>query len=333
MEMYYPDPFPDNVINIAGSPIHGVYRSAHFALQWFSQQHPEYDFVWNWEMDLRYTSHYYEFNARIGEWAKQQPCKRLWERNEPVYIPGIHGSYENFTKSVAEETKSECVFHGDELEQGPQPVWGPVNTFSNRGMLPAPEGSILPTSFERDDYFWGFGEDADLSTFNPIFNPRKTNWAFGEDVTGYDNTMHIPPRRVAIITVARFSRRMLDIMYEETWRMRHSMFSEMWAPSVALHHGLKAAYIPHGVDFDRDWDLDYMNQIFNYPKHPVDSIFGRGEHNMLGSTFYYNAGFSGALWRRWLGRSENGERGKSEEEKGTGRMCLRPVLHHPVKYE
>jgi hypothetical protein len=122
-------------------------------------------------------------------------------------------------------------------------------------------------------------------------------------------------------------------MHEETWRMRHSMFPEMWPPSVALHHGLKAAYVPHPVYFDRDWDLDYMNQVFNYPESKEASTFGWGEHNMLGSSFYYNAGFSGALWRRWLGKEENGEGGKKEEENGTGRMCLRPVLHHPIKGE
>lgn len=335
MEMYYPDPFPDNFINMAGSSIHGVYRSAHFAIQWFSQEFKEYDFVWNWEMDLRYTGHYYEFNNRIGEWGKDQPRKGLWERNERFYIPGIHGTYENFTKFVGEEMEKVDIPMNDVTAQGPHPVWGPVNKFPHKenGLLPAPEGTTPPTSYYRDDYSWGVGEDADLLTFNPIFDPSKTNWVFREDVTGYDNTLPVPPRRVAIITVARLSRRLLDTMHEETWRLRHSMFPEMWPPSVALHHGLKAAYVPHPVFFDRDWDLDYMNQVFNYPETKEASTFGWGEHNMLGSSFYYNAGFSGALWRRWLGNSENGEGGRKEEENGTGRMCLKPVLHHPIKGE
>ena len=44
MKTYYPGPFTDNFANIDESTVHGVYRSAHFALQWFSQQHPEYNF-------------------------------------------------------------------------------------------------------------------------------------------------------------------------------------------------------------------------------------------------------------------------------------------------
>ncbi|KAG9855044.1 hypothetical protein KCU77_g6042, partial [Aureobasidium melanogenum] len=63
----------------------------------------------------------------------------------------------------------------------------------------------------------------------------------------------------------------------------------------------------------------------------VDSPFGWGEHNFIGSSFYYNSGFSGALWRRWLGLRENKEGGTRDEETGTGRMCVLPSLSHPVK--
>ncbi|KAK5239441.1 hypothetical protein LTR16_011926, partial [Cryomyces antarcticus] len=84
-------------------------------------------------------------------------------------------------------------------------------------------------------------------------------------------------------------------MHEETWRMRHTMFPEMWPPTVCLHHGYKAVYVPHPVFFDRDWPLGYMDRVFNHPKEAWESPFGWGEHNLLGSSFYYNSGFSGAL--------------------------------------
>ena len=111
------------------------------------------------------------------------------------------------------------------------------------------------------------------------------------------------------------------------------MFPEMFASTMCLHHGLKAVYVPHPVYFDRDWDLEYMNRVFNYPKAVHASPFGWGENMLLGSTFYYNSGFSAMLWRRWLGLSEDGKIGRKEEEAGTGRMCLRGMLLHPVKYE
>lgn len=319
---YYPKPFPDNFVNPSGQDIHGVYRSAHFALQWFSQYRPEYDFYWNWEMDLRYIGHYYEFNTALGDWARRQPRKGIWERNERFYIPAYHGTWENFTQSVEHESRA----------QGREPIWGPVQ-FENTGRITPPPETTPPTSYDEDNYEWGVGEDADLITFNPIFDSSRTNWVFRLDATGYSTALPPPPRRTAIITVSRLSKRLLDIMHEETWRYKHSMFPEMWPPSVALHHGLKAVYAPHPVYFDRDWDVEYMDQVFNKPKEEWESPFGWGEHNFIGSSFYYNAGFSGALWRRWLGFKENKEGGKRYEEDRTGRLCLRPVLHHPIKFE
>ncbi|KAH8655223.1 hypothetical protein BX600DRAFT_482827 [Xylariales sp. PMI_506] len=326
MRLYYPGPFPpeSNFENHSGDDIHGVYRSAHLALQWFSQKFPEYDYVWNWEMDVRYTGHYYEFHNGIAEWAEMQPRKLLWERSSRFWIPSLHGSWENFTQMVERET-----MEGDET-----PIWGPVQfPTAKDGMLPTLNSTRPPTSFEEDNYEWGVGEQADLIVFDPLFDPSKTNWPFRLDVTGYDTDLEPPPRRTAIITIARLSKRLLNIMHEETWRLRHTMFPEMWPPSVALHHGLKAVYAPHPVYFDRKWPLDVMDRTFNRPQVPTESPFGWGEHNMQGGSFYYNSGFSGALWRRWLGSRENNEGGREFEEKGTGRLCLRGLLHHPIKYE
>ncbi|KAI1307801.1 hypothetical protein F5Y03DRAFT_405438 [Xylaria venustula] len=325
LQTYYPGPFlkKDNVANHAGADIYGVYRAAHFALQWFSQQHQEYDFVWNWEMDIRYTGHYYEFLNGASEWAAKQPRKLMWERSARFWIPEYHGSWRNFSRLVEKET----------AERGDTPVWGPVSFPTGKyDALASPDEMKPPTTFAEDDYEWGVGEPADLITFDPLFDPSKTTWVFRDDVTGYDTTVATPPRRAAIVTVARLSRRLLNTMHEETWRAHHTMFPEMWAPSVALHHGYKALYAPHPIYFDRNWPLDVLDKTFNRPKTPEDSPFGRGEHNMQGGTFYYNAGFSGALWRRWLGAAENGEGGRKSEE-GTDRMCLRPVLHHPIKHE
>jgi hypothetical protein len=322
MRMYYPEPFPNNVYNHAKASVHSVYRSAHFAMQWFSQVHPEYDFYWNWEMDLRFSGHYYEFHNQVGEWAKRQPRKGMWERATRYYIPELHGSWKNFTEMVEEE-----VYNSDE-----KPVWGPP-TFEHSGMLDSPKETIPPRSYLADNYEWGVGEDADLITFNPIFDPAKTNWVFRDDVSGYDLELPEPPRRCAIITVSRLSKRLLDIMHQETILMKHHMFPEMWPPSVAFHHGLKAVYAPHPVYFNHDWPLDVIDGTFNHPPKPTDSVFGWGEHNQLGNSFYYNAGFSSAWWRRWLGSREDDEGGTEAEEAGSGRLCIRPVLFHPVKYE
>lgn len=323
MRFYYPGPFPEEDVfeNDSKTDIYGVYRSAHFALQWFSQQHPEYDFFWNWEMDVRYTGHYYEFHHGVGQWADNQPRKLLWERSSRFWIPSHHGSWDDFTRMVEKETK----------ESGEEPIWGPPQ-FEGE-IVQSPNGTTPPTTMDEDNYEWGVGEPADLIVFNPLFDPHKTNWPFRLDVSGYDTSLEPPPRRTAIITIARLSKRLLDTMHEETYRLRHSMFPEMFPPSVALHHGMKAVYAPHPIYFNRKWPLDVMDRTFNRPEAPHESPFGWGEHNLLGASFYYNAAFSGDLWRRWLGAEENGEGGRKAEDSGSGRMCMRGVLHHPIKYE
>ncbi|KAF1825543.1 uncharacterized protein K489DRAFT_315290 [Dissoconium aciculare CBS 342.82] len=339
MRTYYPEPYPGNFDNPANLPVHSVYRSAHFALQWFSQQRPEYDFYWNWEMDLRFTGHYYEFNNRIGEWGRAQPRKGLWERNSRFYIPSHHGDYANFTALVEAEIPvvdaPKDIF--EVFRSGASPIWGPVRDFlrDNNTILDAPPENTPPHSYDEDKYTWGVGEDADLLTFDPIFDPTKSTWVFREDVSGWNTSLPVPPRRVSIITVSRLSRGLLNTMHQETAALKHVMFPEMWSPSVAFHYGYKAAYVPHPVYFDRDWPSHYANKIFNPdPTRIADNPFGQKiEHNFLGATFYYHSGFAGALWRRWLGQSENGEGGRVAEQQGTGRMCLRSTLLHPVKHE
>ena len=331
--MYYPGPFRNNFANFAGSSVHGVYRSPHFALQWFSQQHPEYDFLYNWEMDIRYIGHYYEFLSKIGEWANKQPRKGLWERSRRFWFPKFHGDYKHFTKFVEKETAEVDVAKNDLDKNGPVPIWGPFQDFKHHGMLPPPNETIPPTTYQKDNYEWGVGEDADLITFNPIFDPSTTNWVFRNDMTGYSRSLPIPPRRVAIVTVSRLSKRLLGVMHKEVWRQKHTAFPEMFPATVCMHHGLKAVYVPHPVYFDRDWDLQHMDQALNHPKTEWASPFGWGENNMYGSSFYYSSSFSPALWRRWLGQKVEKEGGKQQEETGTGRMCLRGTLHHPMKRE
>ncbi|KAI1321924.1 hypothetical protein F5Y16DRAFT_63384 [Xylariaceae sp. FL0255] len=332
MRLYYPGPWPpeDVVENHSNDNIYTVYRSAHFSLQWWAQEHREYDYVWNWEMDIRYTGHYYELLDRVSNWATKQPRKYMWERNAKFWIPQQHGPWPNFTTFVEEET----VKLQDEEKAG-APIWGSLKFPTGKyEALPSPDDPKPPTTIQNDDYEWGVGEPADLITWNPLFDPSKTNWVFRNDVSGYDTSIDTPPRRSAIVTVARLSRRLLDTMHKETWRMRHSMFPEMFPPSMALHHGYKALYAPHPVFFDRNWPLDIMDRTFNYPETPEASPFGWGENNMLGGTFYYNAGFSGALWRRWLGSTNEEEYDPYQNERGdTDRLCLRPLLHHPIKDE
>lgn len=347
MRLLYPGYWGESVENPSGSDIYGVYRSAHMPLQHFAMMHPEYEHFWNWEMDMRYSGNYYELFDRLGKWSKKQSREEMWERSERYYIPAHHGSWEEFTQLVHKQVEA----------SGRRPVLGPV-LFSGKQSLRSQERgqSFLPESCSAGSNTTecGIGEEADLITLNPLFDAQDSGWVFEKDVTGYDLSLPTPPRRCAIVTASRLSRRLLEVMHEETWRQHHSMFSEMFPASMALHHGLKAVYTPHPVYIDRKWDIEAVEGAFNGgrdhssggPGSPFDDD---NEHNHAGTSWYYNSEFAGLWWRRWLGfpqydgRGDNGGRagegtlrgGKSEESRkdSTGRLCMRSTLMHPIKWE
>ncbi|TAQ88348.1 hypothetical protein B7494_g3329 [Chlorociboria aeruginascens] len=346
-------------------PVHGSYRGLQMAMQYFAHKHPEYDFFWNWEIDIRYSGHYYDFFSKIDSWTKKQPRKGLWERNSRFYIPSVHGSWEDFRQMARVQTEmgtdnANNIWSGvkrpvpgstPEQPKGDKPIWGPERPTDEADWFEIENDPVPTTSYDKDKYVWGVDEDADLITFNPLFDPHGTTWLLAEDVTGYNSTVELPPRRASIVASSRMSRRLLDTMHRETAFKKHHAFTEMWAPTTALHHGYKAVYFPHPVYVDREWPTEYLASIMNGGRNGATggartSVFGDREHNFLGMSWYYNAGFAPNLWKRWLGFKVNNEGGEefemmvnegrsgmgvNEMKGGEGRMCLPPMLIHPVK--
>jgi hypothetical protein len=348
-----------------GLPVHGVYRGLSMALQYFAIKHAEYDFFWNWEMDIRYTGHFYTLFSQMAKWSAAQPRKGLWERNGRFYIPSVHGTWDDFTHMVRVQTESGTesaanIWSGIDpskpkasQQKGDKPIWGPERPEDPSDWFETDDDPIPPTPYAKDKYIWGVDEEADLITLNPIFDPAGTTWGLAKDVTGYNKTSSMPPRRASIIAASRLSRRLLTTMHRETAFGKHHAFSEMWPATAALHHGYKAVYVPHPMFIDRAWPLPYFAATMNAGRNGASggartSVFGEREHNLLGSSWFYNAGFSGNLWKRWLGLrvdNEGGEefemvgKGKIEDGAkgvpamlgGEGRMCLPPMLLHPIK--
>ncbi|KAL4809471.1 hypothetical protein BDV18DRAFT_80936 [Aspergillus unguis] len=334
-----------------GLSVHGVYRSTFMPIQYFAYRHPEYDYFWNWEMDARYTGHWYHLFDKVINWAREQPRKGLWERNARFYVPSVHGSWDDFRQTVRVQTEigtnspnnvwsagaSHDFAHGEKppQRQGEKFVWGPLRPDEQDVMEIEGEG-IPQTTMEKDKYEWGVNEEADLIVFNPLFDPDGTTWGLKDDVTGYNKENGLPPRRAAIISASRLSKKLLHTMHRETTFKRHTMFSEMWPATTALHHGFKAVSVPHSVYIDRQWPVEYLEAVFNAGRNGASggarpSIFGDREHNFRGTTWFYSAGHSPNLWRRWLGYKVDNDGGEQEELAGEGRMCLPPMLLHPVK--
>ncbi|KAI1434588.1 hypothetical protein GGR50DRAFT_392844 [Xylaria sp. CBS 124048] len=343
-------------------PVHGVYRGLQMALQYFAYQHPEYDYFWQWEMDIRYIGHYLDLLTKLESFAKEQPRKGLWERNARFYLPSVHGSWEDFKQMARVQTEmgakgdlnAEDTADADpKTSVGEKPIWGPERPMDSKDWYDPDNDPTPPTSYEKDKYVWGVGEEADYITLNPLFDPEHTTWGLADDITGYNGgeTKEKPPRRAQIITASRMSRRLLLSMHKETAFLKHHAFPEMWPGSVALQHGYKAVFAPHPLYVERKWPTEVFAQTLNNGKNGASggsrtAVFGDREHNLEGLSWFYRSRFSPTLYRRWLGLSvdnmggeefelivDASKNGTSIEDMrgGEGRMCLPPILLHPVK--
>jgi hypothetical protein len=269
-----------------------VHQAQWLSVQKFAQEHPEFDYFWNWELDTRYTGHHYNLLEKLASFAEKQPRKGLWERNERYYIPSLHGDYDTtFRKTVENLIESKYV-------------WGPVEVANTTAVGPTP-----PTTYEKDNYSWGVDEEADYITLAPIFDPVNTNWIGRFHVIGYGgrNT----PRRATIGTQSRCSRKLLEVMHDENKKGNH-VISEMTPQTVAFLHGFKAVYAPLPIYFDRAWKGQSLDKWFNpCPRGGSggcqESSFGWGlEGRFAGSTWYYRAVPPMRLYNNWMGWEDSG---------------------------
>jgi Protein of unknown function (DUF3405) len=273
--------------------VNNVHQSQWLSVQKFAQDYPHFDYYWNWEFDTRYTGHYYNLLEKLDTFAKAQPRKYLWERNERYYIPSFHGPYSKFRRLVESQTDTDTI-------------WGPPPNPRIR-----PVGPTRPNADPKEDnYTWGVGEDADYISLAPLFDPVLTKWVGKHDIWGYLGPEETP-RRAAIGTQSRCSKLLLDTMHEENLRGNHAS-SEMTPQTVALLHGLKAVYAPIPVFFDRAWGGTLLAKYFNPgPKGesgntPQSPYSWGNEVRFNGSTWYYRATPPMRLYNNWLGWEDNG---------------------------
>ncbi|KAI1361319.1 hypothetical protein F5Y08DRAFT_23598 [Xylaria arbuscula] len=298
-----------------------VHNAQWLSVQKFIQEYPEFDYVWNWEMDARIIGQHYDFLEKLSSFAKKQPRRGLWERNERYYVPSAHGDYDtDFRKEV--ETLS-----------GEETIWGaPDFPFIT------PVGPKPPVERpDKDDYRWGVGEEADLITVAPIINTNFSGWVGANDVWGFNDSSHATqnlPRRVTIVTHSRISKKLLDIMHIENLR-GNVIASEMTCQTIALLHGLKAVYAPMPMFFDRPWKGKDIVRWFNSGERGDsggdNSAIGWGREARYGGiTWYYRAGPPQRLYNNLMGY-EDTKIGGEEWEEIHGRPCLPPILLHPIK--
>jgi hypothetical protein len=276
------------------SEVNKVHVSQWFSVQKFAVDHPQFDYFWNWELDSRFTGNHYDLLEKLVAFAKRQPRKYMWERNERYYIPAIHGDYDTTFR------------HSIEKAYGDDTVWGAAKI---KGINPV--GPKPPVPHAKDDkYEWGVGEEADYISLGPMFDPVNASWVDLNAVWGYQG-FEGTPRRATIGTQSRCSRKLLKTMHEETLRGNH-IGSEMTPQSVSLLHGFKAVYAPIPMFFDRAWKPESLNKYFNPgPKGESGSTmltpYGWGlEERFEGTSWYYRTTLPMKLYNNFLGWEDSG---------------------------
>jgi hypothetical protein len=177
MTILWNDAKMKEVYPLIPSEINNADQSPWLSIQMLAQEYTEFTHYWNWDFESRYTGHYYNLLEKLASFAKIQPRKYLWERNERYYIPSVHGQYSKFRLIVEKVSGSDTVW-GAPTIPGNKPV-GPVRP------IPDPAG---------DMYRWGVGEEADYISLSPIFNPVNTEWGPRNEVWGFEGSEDTPRR-------------------------------------------------------------------------------------------------------------------------------------------
>jgi hypothetical protein len=206
------------------------------------------------------------------------------------------------------------MVHDSLADRPEKTVWGPP---SGTGILSL--GPDPPVPHPNDDnYTWGVGEEADFITFLPIFNPQATSWTFPDEIWNFEQG-NDTPRRAAVITMGRYSKRLLNLIHDSLAGEGLGLVSEMTGASWAFHHGLKAVHIPHPIYADGEWTPEELARIYN-PGEPEninggeDSIWNFDhlyDHIMYRLSYMFTTHTAEDLYRRWLGyRTAEGKGGK-----------------------
>ena len=90
-----------------------AYRGLFMALQKFAVDNPQYDFFYNWEMDIRYIGNYFEFFTKTNEWARHEPFDPSMRRSQKYFIPEIH----NWTRPSEGDEEADLIQYGPIFDQ------------------------------------------------------------------------------------------------------------------------------------------------------------------------------------------------------------------------
>nr|POE49193.1 hypothetical protein CFP56_32343 [Quercus suber] len=232
------------MINSIFSPVMQIMQP----LQLFAHFYSEFDHYWQFEMDTRFMSHTGSMLQAFHSFSTAQPYKQSRERSSWIYIPQLHGTYEEFSQKISQSL------------DGGATVWGPVLIDEVE-----PIGPIPPVKDAKDDNFeWGVDWEADLVLLGQlnIVNrfEKHADWVF-RDLTG--NIKEDSPRFMSVPAQARASYDLLEAAHRAQHAIGIRVPAEATLPSFALWNGLKVVSVPLPKYQFPGRNIDELNFILN----------------------------------------------------------------------
>ena len=304
LKAWYP-----KVKSVGGQSLH-----SNQPIQLFSLQNPQFSHVWEVALETRYTGNWYNLLSNSMEWARQQPRRLQWERAEKFYIPSHHGSYANFSETIAAEYPNGGI-------------WGPLSNMAIRNPVGPEPPTITP---QEDDFEWGIGDDADDIVPSVLLKTKGTSIFSHNKVKGL--TDDATRRALMVSPVKCMSKTLLGAMHDAQLN-GIDMRPELFAHTMALVHGLKVAALPLPMFFENTTTTSAdVDRMFNDPKK--DFFLDNNKWTLpikANTTFWWPLQFEQypqQLYRRWYGVDQEGQQ---LDERQTGRLCLPGMLLYPVK--
>lgn len=157
----------------------------------------------------------------------------------------------------------------------------------------------------------------------PMIDPVGTNWIYEDGIHGFTEST-ATPRRAAIVSITRSSRRLLQLVSNAQRERGQWLVSEATLETFSLLHGLKAVTVPHPIYFADEMKIEKFDAEIN--KGPLHSKAGGYAPSML----YMKDGWQAGPWWKasyWFTAGAAAEMWEAYTEG----QHLPPMLLHPVK--
>ena len=230
--------------------------------QLYSFYHPEYDFVYNWEADLRFLGNYSTFFDTAGEFGKQESINMGMEKYSRWFIPGAKAT-ERFWNRTKDETKG----RGREAD---------LLTFN----------AIL--DIKGSDWFHSpdhadFGDDSPLRT--SIVSLLRMSKPLMKAMT-----MATVEKEKYMQCEAWPSTVVLHSQLPPSSKLT---FDEELVAELGSDMPFKGVFVPHPVYLSQPWEAEEIDYQINRRR------YFRNEHFMAKSTFNWAADLPGQIYKNW----------------------------------